>query len=414
MGGGGDLDHRDRVGPQGPDRSRDPRNGKAVVRPFVWLIAIGWSAYLIAGEAYVRRNGFAVAVQVMGSLGILFALFLVMKPETTSDDGSRPERIASSRDVPAGPSLGAGRWALITITLALAVGATAYHLMHGSSLHQSVVFFIGVPAVLSLILSLTPKAKSATGVIVKGITLALLLSGIVFAEGFICILMAAPLFYLIGIAIGYPIDRVRRRRQSQGKVYSIVGVGLLLLSIEGAVPGTSFPKHETIQVTRSIDVPLHEVRRALARTPSFDKSLPFYLRLGFPRPVGAAGEGLDVGDHRTIFFGDESPMEPMAESHDHSAVAEPREGGGMLELEVVRSSSHSVVFKPTTDTTAFTHWIGWGRSIVSWRAVDADTTEVTWTFHYERRLSPSWYFGPWQRYAATKAVGYLIDTVATP
>ena len=46
-------------------------------------------------------------------------------------------------------------------TLALAVGAIAYHLMHGSSLHQSVVFFIGVPAVLAVILSLTPKAKSA-------------------------------------------------------------------------------------------------------------------------------------------------------------------------------------------------------------------------------------------------------------
>jgi hypothetical protein len=411
---GGDPNQRDVIRPQGADRCRDPKKDKSLLRAFVWLVAIVWSVYLIAGEVHIRSNGFAVVVQVMGSIGILFALFLVMKPESASEEEGAHQSLGSSKEVAAGSSLGPGRWALITITLALAVGAIAYHLMHGSSLHQSVVFFIGVPAVLAVILSLTPKAKSATGVIVKGITLALLLSGIVFAEGFVCILMAAPLFYLVGIAIGYPIDRVRRKRQSEGKVYSVVGIGLLLLSVEGAVPGTSFPRHETISVTRSIDASLGQVRQALASTPDFDKSLPFYLRLGFPRPVGATGNGLEVGDRRTIFFGDESPMEPMGDSHHHVIEPESREGGGTLELEIVRSGKRSVVFEPLADTTAFTHWIGWGRSIVSWRALDSDTTEVTWTFHYERRLSPSWYFGPWQRYAATKAVGFLIDTVATP
>ena len=399
----------------GGSPGQDPNLRKALLIILVWLVAIGWSVYLIAGEVPHRSDGFAVVVQVMGSLGILFALFLVMKPESKPDlEGPQAEPAATSDPVWMGSSLGAGRWALITITLALAVGAIAYHLLHGSSLHQSVVFFIGVPAVLAVILSLTPKAKSATGVIVKGITLALLLSGIVFAEGFVCILMAAPLFYLVGIVIGYPIDRVRRKRQSEGKAYSIVGVGLLLLSVEGVVPGTSFPKHEAIRVVRTVNASVGEVRHALASTPDFDKPLPFYLKLGFPRPVGATGEGLEVGDRRTIFFGDESPMEPMGQSRHHSPASEPRDGGGSLELEVTRSTAHSLVFRPTADTTAFTHWIGWGRSIVSWKAIDGDTTEVSWSFHYERRLSPSWYFAPWQRYAATKAVGYLIDTVATP
>lgn len=395
---------------------QDPRKQRALLQVLVWLVAICWSVYLIGDEVHEGSNGFAVVVQAMGSLGILFALFLVMKPRSSREEPGQeePEPVTSSDEAMAGSSLGAGRWALVTITLALAVGAIAYHLMHGSSLHQSVVFFIGVPAVLAVILSLTPKAKSATGMIVKGITLALLLSGIVFAEGFVCILMAAPLFYLVGVAVGYPVDRVRRRRQSEGKAYSIVGVGLLLLSVEGAVPGTSFPRHETVRVTRNVHASAGEVRRALAGAPEFDGGLPFYLELGFPRPVGATGEGLDVGDRRRIFFGDESPMDPMEQSHHHSAARTPRDGGGVLELKVVRSSPRSVVFQPTTDTTAFTHWIGWGRSIVSWRAVGADTTEVTWTFHYERRLSPSWYFGPWQRYAATQAVGYLVETVATP
>jgi len=86
----------------------------------------------------------------------------------------------------------------------------------------------------------------------------------------------------------------------------------------------------------------------------------------------------------------------------------------VLDLKVVASEEGRVVFEPTRDATAFTHWIGWGRSVVTWEAIDADSTRVTWTLRFTRRLTPSWYFGPLQRYAADKAVGYLIDTLATP
>ena len=129
---GGDPSQRDVIRPQGPDRSGDPKKAKALLRAFVWLVAIVWSVYLIAGEVHIRSTGFAVAVQVMGSIGILLALFLVMKPESTSEEERAHESIISSKEVTAGSSLGPGRWTLITITLALAVGAIAYHLMQGS------------------------------------------------------------------------------------------------------------------------------------------------------------------------------------------------------------------------------------------------------------------------------------------
>lgn len=386
---------------------------RPLLRFWVWLIAVGWTIYLVAGEVHIRTSGFAVAVQVMGSLGILLALFLVMRPEAPTPEGGgrRPE---GDDERPAG-SISGPRWVLIMIILALSVGAVVYQLTHNSSLHQSTVFFIGVPAVLAITLSLTPKSKSATGVIIKGITLALLLSGIVFSEGFICIAMAAPLFYLVGLAVGLPIDWARRRKRSQGNTYSLVAIGLLLLSVEGAVPGISLPPDEIISVTKTIEAPVADVRAALRATPSFDEPLPLYLRMGFPRPIGATGQGLAVGDHRTIFFGDESPMEPMTSSDSaHHIHEDASEQGLLLRLRIIRSGLDLVVFEPVRDTTAFTHWITWGRSVVSWRAVDGDTTEVTWTLRFRRELSPSWYFGPFQRYAGDKAVGYLIESVATP
>ena len=398
-------------------KSRGPRRAFLVL--LVWAVAVAWSVYLVSVDLNGDGGIFAVIVQAMGSIGILYALFLVTRPQKKGVLGAlgvlREDIVLESDGEPRELSSAGARWTIIMITLALAIGGLLYRLAQDNYLHQSAAFFIGVPTVLAITLALTPKAKSATGMIVKGLTLALLLSGVVFFEGFICILMAAPLFYLVGIAIGVPIDRARRRKQSEGRVYSVVGVALLLLSLEGVTPTTSFSQHEVVQVTRTIDASAASVQRALARAPRFDAPLPFYLKLGFPRPVAGYGTGLEVGDRRTVVFGNESPMEPMATSHhDHSDRPRRSGTGGVLELKVVRSSDGLVVFEPVEDATAFTHWISWGRSIVRWRAIDADSTEVTWTLHYQRRLSPSWYFGPWQRYAGEKAAGYLIDATATP
>lgn len=409
----------------GAGRMSDGRDGKTRRRwvALVWVVAVVWSVYLVMSEVNGDGGTFAVVVQIMGSVGILYALFLVTRPtkrgilevlgvfrEDVVPEGNGDHKEASSV---------AARWAIITITLALAIGGFLYRLSQDSLLHQSAAFFIGVPTVLAITLALTPKAKSATGIIVKGLTLALLLSGVVFFEGFVCVLMAAPLFYLVGIAVGIPIDRARRRRKSQGRTYSIIGVALLLLSVEGVTPATSFSQRESVEVTRTVNAPTADVVRTLASTPTFDESLPFYLQLGFPRPVSASGSGLKVGDRRTIVFGKESPMEPMGASEPGGTSGHHREGplqdgGGVLELRIVQSEEGRVVFEPIHDATAFTHWIAWGRSVVEWERVGAISTQVTWTLRFKRRLSPAWYFGPWERYAARMAAGYLIDTVVTP
>lgn len=398
-------------------RFEPPRRRLVVL--LVWTAAIAWSAYLVWTDMNSEDGFFATLVQIMGSAGILYALFLVMKPRKAGIVGVLD--VFREDVVPEGdlkdkePSSTAARWAIITITLTLAIGGLFYRLAQDNYLHQSAAFFIGVPTILAITLALTPKAKSATGMIVKGMTLALLLSGVVFFEGFICILMAAPLFYLVGIGIGIPIDRARRRKAKEHRIYSIVGITMLALSMEGVTPATSFSQDGSVSVTRTIDATYADVTHALSQAPRFQSPLPFYLKLGFPRPVSGYGSGLEVGDRRTIVFGNESPMEPMDASHDHHAESTRAKGSaGELELKIVRSEEGRVVFKPVRDDTAFTHWITWGRSVVEWEEVDAETTQVTWTFHFRRRLSPSWYFGPWQRYAGEKAVGYLIETVATP
>jgi hypothetical protein len=168
---------------------------------------------------------------------------------------------------------------------------------------------------------------------------------------------------------------------------------LLLLpqSLEGTFPALSFPREETVQAERIVAGTVIAVRDRLAAVPSFDGELPLYLRARFPRPVAAFGSGLEVGDTRRIAF----------------------DSGGELFLVVAHREDGRVVFRSLSDTTPIGRWLQWEYAEVEWRALDAAHTHVSWTLHYERRLDPAWYFGPWERYGTSLAAGYLADTLTT-
>ena len=66
------------------------------------------------------------------------------------------------------------QWSVVAIIVAFATGAFLYKLLMHERLGHSAAMFLGIPAVLAILLALAPKAKTATGGILKGITLALL------------------------------------------------------------------------------------------------------------------------------------------------------------------------------------------------------------------------------------------------
>jgi hypothetical protein len=290
-------------------------------------------------------------------------------------------------------SLRSSQWRLIFLILAVSVGSVLYRLIVFGRLEQTAMLFVGIPAILAIVLAMTPKAKTANGGIIKGITLALLLSGPLLGEGFICILMATPLFYLVGLAVGEIVQRTRKKRRA---TLSCLLVILLPMSLEGTSPSLSFDRDETVHASRVVQASEQDVLRALSRSPRTDLPLPLYLRMGFPRPVEARGEGLEVGATRTIHF----------------AGGEGRPGDLLLQVEESRPGY--VRFRAISDRTKVAHWLDWKSSEVRWTALDAQHTRVDWTLHFERRLDPAWYFGPWERYAAHLAAGYLIRVNATP
>ena len=286
------------------------------------------------------------------------------------------------------------QWTLVIIILALAIAGTLYRLFVMHRLEQTAALFIGLPAVLAILLTLAPAAKSATGLIMKTTTIALLMSGPLLGEGFICIVMAAPLFYLVGAIVGLVVDH-RRRKEKSVTLQVVVLMPILLASLEGTTPSLTFPTREEVTVRKIVNGSPAGVERALAQRPVFDEPLPPFLRMKFPLPASASGEGLSVGAARTIHF----------------AGGEGKPGD--LNLRVKQRDGSSVTFTAESDTSHIAHWLTWKKSHVAWRAAGPGRTEVTWTIVYDRELDPAWDFAPWERYAVRLAAEVLIDNLAT-
>lgn len=287
------------------------------------------------------------------------------------------------------------RWNAVFIILAVAFASVFYRVIVHQKMEQTALLFIGIPTALAVLVAMTPKAKTVTGGILKSMTIAMLMAAPLLGEGFICILMASPLFFVVGVFIGKLIDL--SKRESRGTTMT----GLLLLaflpmSFEGTSARFSFPREETVAVERVVAAPAGDVGRALAEPLKMDEPLPPFLRLGFPRPLGAEGAGLRVGDQRTIHFAG-------GEGHP-----------GDLVLEVAEAREGFARFRFVSDHSMIAHWLTWRSSEVRWSAVDANHTKVTWTLGYRRDLDPAWYFGPWERYAVGLAAEHLIRAGETP
>jgi hypothetical protein len=146
-----------------------------------------------------------------------------------------------------------------------------------------------------------------------------------------------------------------------------------------------------------VEAPADLVEQRLELSPDLNTRLPLALRIGFPRPLEAWGEGLEIGSRRTIHFA--------------GAEGDPP---GDLTMRVTDRSPGFVRFEAVGDGSKLTQWIAWSSSEVEWKSVDQEHTLVTWRVLFKRQLDPAWYFAPLEREAVEQAAHFLIEANATP
>lgn len=289
---------------------------------------------------------------------------------------------------------------LVGIIVVLAFAGTIFSYLVHNELKQTALLYIGLPSLIAIMLTLLVQPKSAMGITLLTITLGTLMSGVVFQEGIICMVIAMPIFYVFGALVVWICRFVSngfgRTSSLQGQI--LLALPIVLMSLEGTHPYLSFDRGQEVQAARIVQGSAASVEEILASPVNFDQAPPLFLQLGFPMPNAedAIGQGLEVGAERIV------PFEMQGRD------------GGTMHLQVVERGKSSVRFVVVENSTATGDWLALHDAVVVWQEISPTETQVTWTFRYDRLLDPAWYFGPLERYAVELAAGYLIDTVATP
>lgn len=299
----------------------------------------------------------------------------------------------------------AARSVVTAMVVAVAAASLWYRSTQSLGLQQTGALFVGVPAVLAVVVVQLARPRSAGGVALKTVSIGLLVSLMLLDEGVLCVLLSAPLFFFIAFLCAKIFEEQRRPPQGGGRrlVSALVGLSIVPMTLEGVTPQTTVARDEVVVVTRTVAAPFAAVRQALLAPPRFERPRPRPLRLGFPWPEAARVDDGTGGPIWTVTMrGGETRLTGM----------EPKTG--TLRLQLVDAGAGYARWQAVSDDSHMRHFLTWVGSDVRYAAVDAVHTSVSWTVRYRRDLDPAWYFAPMERLAVRLAAGYLIDTVATP
>ncbi|MDI1463220.1 hypothetical protein QEZ54_19755 [Catellatospora sp. KI3] len=292
------------------------------------------------------------------------------------EPGDRPEPRASLR----------ARLAVAAIVTV--VGAVAFVATVLDGRTDSAMVFVGLPTLLAVALTLT-SVRNVYGRVTKVVTIVLLLTAVFLHEGFICVVLAAPLVYAVALGVTAVVQAVRRG----SRTYALVLPLLLISGGEGLAPEVRVNPQQAAFVVRVLPLTVDQVAARLADGPEPTALRSVTLRmLSMPTPLQVEGDGLDLGDRWMFAY--------------HGSAHGP---GGHIVTEITERSAQRVGFGFVEDTTINARWFHWRHAAVTWRAVDAGHTEVTLDIAYERRLDPFWYFGPIQQTLMHAGGEHLLD-----
>lgn len=269
----------------------------------------------------------------------------------------------------------------------LVVASIAFRLILDYNFEQTSILFVGLPALITLLMikySKTPK--TAYGIVFKVITLFLLMASILFGEGLVCILFAAPIFY--GVAALIVAIALYLKNKDKEKLLSIIIVPIILVLSQ---PFGIKVEHDIQTVETVFVIDKNVSLDSFNTTPDFLKNYPNFFKIGFPKPLGIKGSGINIGDRRDIQFKSNT------------------KGIGTLSLEVAEKNNSIIIFKPLKDNTHIDHWLTWKKIKVELIKINPTQTKIKWTTQYQCDLGPGWYFEPLEEVAVEIMNKHLIN-----
>lgn len=228
----------------------------------------------------------------------------------------------------------------------------------------------------------------------------MLASSAILFEGFLCVLMAAPIYLFFAsltFAFGQSHPNYDEKRVSDVFRVSVVPVIIAIISIEGMTDKTSFPREEVITRTQVLNLTSEQIHANLAKPVHMEGERSKFLSL-FPLPEKVEANGFAQGEVHKAFF-----------TYRRWGFTNVHKGETWVHMKTVKPLK--IETEVTKDTSYFSHYLTVHGTQIDMVPQTDGSTEVSLTIRYRRELDPAWYFGPMQRKAMRESADYLLINV---
>lgn len=296
----------------------------------------------------------------------------------------------------------------VAILVIIGVTSVIIRLLNNYDFGRTSLLYVGIPYFIAfcLLFVYTPEHNPSwkrryLNLFVMSL-IVMLGSSIVLFEGFLCVLMFIPIYFLFVLLAFFAEWIKQRNKQKRGtKIYSnVIPVLVIVTAFEGVFPETSFNRHYSVSRDVVVKASVEDIKLKLGRPIEMESSDHWFLSL-FPMPYHVEAGSLIAGDihkadlqyHRWF----------LTNTHE-----------GRIELQITKVEEHLIETRFLSDSSYLSNYMTFNGTRIELTPLDGDETQIRLTVNYQRLLDPIWYFGPLQEYAVGLGAELVLEQVISP
>jgi len=278
----------------------------------------------------------------------------------------------------------------------------AFRLLFFSNSFHSSLLYIAIPFILSLVLYyMTPHTDGASWKSrfwnnLRHTMIIWLASAIIMMEGYVCIIMAMPLFIFITFCSFLGQYIWEKSKDNYFKAY-FIPVIIILSSIEGVTDETTFNRYNEVTYSKIINADIKTLSKRLHKQTNLINDRHWLISI-FPMPVNNVEQTeINKGGIRKYDF-----------IYNRWFVTNTHKGSIEVKFDEVSDSS---IRTSIEDTSYISNYMKLHGSELKFKKIDNQNTKITLTVKFDRLLDPIWYFEPLERFAVKRSAEYFVNEV---
>lgn len=313
-------------------------------------------------------------------------------------------------------------WIRYLLLIAAASGMTRFAL--GTQwMRESAVLYVLIPYIVGVLIYLVTPPASGVGFWARLWThmrtafIVMMATSLLLFEGFLCVVMFLPIYLFFAILIiasnsryiKAPSDSLLNDQETGGTGQhlrsSLIPVIIVILSLDG-IRGTGISlgpdKATTVSCTATLDLTPAQVRANIIdhKYPAAGRSR--FLTL-FPRPVAVEAKSVAVGSKHVAHM-----------EYRRWGLANVNVHRGTTVMEFTQSTATQLRARFIHDDSYLSHYMDFKTWSLDMTPIATGQTQVTITVSYDRKLAPSWYFGPLQKKVVSDGLDYALRDILGP